>query len=45
MVIDSREPEILVRLGAQRFEQALASRTGIERAARHLLEQILELFV
>ena len=45
MVIDARESKILVRARAQDVEQLLAGGVGIERAARHLFEQILEMFV
>ena len=45
MVIDAGEPQILVRLGAQRVEQPLAAVAGVDLAAGDLLEQRLELFV
>ncbi len=45
MMIDPCEPQIFERPGAQRVDQAVASRLDIELAARHLFEEILQVFV
>ena len=45
MMIDTREPQVLVRTRTQHVEQTLAGAVGIERAGRDLLEKILKLFV
>ncbi len=45
MMIDTSEPQILIRLGAQRVEQLLQGGFRIELAAGHSIEEILELFV
>jgi hypothetical protein len=45
MVIDAREPKILERPGAEGLEQLIAGRARRDVAARHLFEQILQLFV
>ena len=44
-MIDTRESQILERTGAKRVEQPLAGGRRVEVAARHLIEQILQLFV
>ena len=44
-MIDASESQIFVRLRTQRVDKTLASRRGIEIAARDLFEEILELFV
>ena len=44
-MIDASEPKIFERPGAERFEQAVARDRGIDLAFRHLIEQILKLFV
>ena len=45
VMIDAREPQILVRAGAQLVHQPGVRRGRIDLAARHLFEQILQLFV
>jgi hypothetical protein len=45
MVIDARESQILEWPGPKRFEQLAARRRRFHLAARHLIEQFLELFV
>jgi len=45
MVIDARQPQIFIRLGAQCLEQPLFGGRGVDFAAGHLIEQFLEMFV
>jgi hypothetical protein len=45
MVIDASKPQIRVGLRAHRLEQPLLRGGRIESAGRHLIDQILELFV
>ena len=45
MMIDAREPQILVRPGAQRGQQPGVRGGRVNLAAGDLLEQIQELFV
>jgi hypothetical protein len=45
MMIDAREPDVLVRAGAQLVHQPSVRDVDIDLAACHLLEQIPELFV
>jgi len=45
MMIDTRESKIFVRTGRERLHQLVPRRRRVDVAARHLLEQILELFV
>ena len=44
-MIDASESQILERPRAKRFDQLIARRRWRDVAARHLLEQILQLFV
>jgi hypothetical protein len=45
MMIDTRESKIFVGPGGERLHQLVPRRRRVDVAARHLLEQILELFV
>jgi hypothetical protein len=45
MMIDTRESKIFVRPGGEGLDQLVPRRRRVDVAARHLLEQILELFV
>ena len=45
MVIDACETEILERTGSKGFDELFAGGVDVDRAARDLLEKIVELFV
>jgi hypothetical protein len=45
MVIDAGEAQISIRLRAHRLEQPSLRGRGVEGAGRHLIDEILELFV
>jgi len=45
MMIDARESKIFIRPGAERLDQLVERRRRVDVAARHLLEEILKLFV
>jgi hypothetical protein len=45
MMIDARETKIFVRPGGEPLHQLVPRRRRLDVAARHLLEQILELLV
>ena len=45
MVIDAREPQVLVRPSAKRVDQLVARRRDVDFAAGDAFEQIVELFV
>jgi hypothetical protein len=45
MMIDASESKILVGAGGKRLDQLVERRLRVDVAARHLVEEILELFV